>query len=304
MDMKKASKGILGKAAGHLVAKPGHKGVLVRKNRGGAASGSGPKNKAPNIVLYAEDLSVSFDGFKALNNLTFYLESGELRCFIGPNGAGKTTMMDVLTGKTRPDSGSAWFRPDPDDPDPRHLVNLIGMDEVAIANCGIGRKFQKPSVFETLTVGQNLELALKGPRGVFDAYKAKLPKDGREFLEATLERIKLSDHLNEIAGSLSHGQKQWLEIGMLLMQKPKLIMLDEPVAGMTPEEIGMTIDLLHELEGSATIMVIEHDMEFIRAIAHKVVVLNQGTVLAEGTMDEMQAHPQVIEAYLGEGMES
>ncbi len=285
-----------------LVAKPGRKGLLVRHSQK-AAAGAGPRKRAPNIVLYAEDLTVSFDGFKALNALTFYLEAGELRCFIGPNGAGKTTMMDVLTGKTRPDSGQAWYRPDPQDQDLRGLVNLTAMDEVAIAQSGIGRKFQKPSVFETLTVGQNLELSLKGPRGVFDAYRARLGAKDREFMESVLERIKLQDRVNEISGALSHGQKQWLEIGMLLMQKPGLIMLDEPVAGMTPEEIGMTIDLLRELEGSATIMVIEHDMDFIRAIAKKVVVLCQGSVLAEGTMDEIQRNPQVIEAYLGEGID-
>ncbi len=302
MDIKNLSKKAISKAASELVAKPGHKGLLVRGAQK-SISGTGPKKRSSGIVLYAEDLTVSFDGFKALNKLTFYLEAGELRCFIGPNGAGKTTMMDVLTGKTAPDFGQAWYRPDPKDPDPRHLVNLTSMDEVSIAQCGIGRKFQKPSVFETLTVGQNLELALKGPRGVFDAYKAKLSATDRQFMEEVLERIKLEQRVNDISGALSHGQKQWLEIGMLLMQKPGLIMLDEPVAGMTPEEIGMTIELLHELEGTATIMVIEHDMDFIRAIAHKVVVLSQGSVLAEGTMDEIQSNPQVIEAYLGKGME-
>lgn len=255
--------------------------------------------QARKIVLYVEDISVSFDGFKALNELTCYLESGELRCFIGPNGAGKTTMMDVLTGRTRPDSGSAFFRPDPDNPDPRRLCSLLEMDEADIANAGIGRKFQKPSVFETLTVAQNLELALRGPRGVLYALRARLSKGDRAFLMEILERIKLENLANTLAGTLSHGQKQWLEIGMLLMQKPRLIMLDEPVAGMTPGEMDMTIELLHELEGHHTIMVVEHDMEFVRAIAHKVTVLAQGSVLAEGTMDELQRNPRVVEAYLG-----
>ncbi|SFK13172.1 urea ABC transporter ATP-binding protein UrtD [Succinivibrio dextrinosolvens] len=263
-----------------------------------------PKKNLKNsdIVLYVENLTVSFDGFKALNDLTFYLNSGELRCFIGPNGAGKSTMMDVLTGKTKVDSGSAWFVPDVKDKNPRNMLNLLEMDEVSIANAGIGRKFQKPSVFETISVAQNLELALRCKRNILSAYRAKLDSEQSDFLLSTLERIKLSDKANDLASSLSHGQKQWLEIGMLLMQKPSLIMLDEPVAGMTPEEIDMTIDLLYELEGENTIMVIEHDMDFIRAIANQVVVLNQGTVLAEGDMDCIQSNPKVIEAYLGEGL--
>ncbi|MCR5537190.1 MAG: urea ABC transporter ATP-binding protein UrtD [Succinivibrio sp.] len=258
--------------------------------------------KKQDIVLYVENLTVSFDGFKALNDLTFYLNSGELRCFIGPNGAGKSTMMDVLTGKTKVDSGSAWFVPDPGDPNPSHMLNLLEMDEVSIANAGIGRKFQKPSVFETLSVAQNLELALSMNRSVFKTYRSRLNGEQQDFMMATLEKIRLSSLANALAASLSHGQKQWLEIGMLLMQKPSLIMLDEPVAGMTPEEIEMTIALLHELKGQHTIMVVEHDMDFIRAIANQVVVLNQGTVLAEGNMDSIQSDPRVIKAYLGEGL--
>jgi len=284
--------------------------ALKLKNLGARAhltSGHGKavppsRTKSQDIVLYVEGLNVSFDGFKALNDLTFYLKSGELRCFIGPNGAGKSTMMDVLTGKTKVDSGSAWFVPDPQDPNPGHMLNLLELDEVAIANAGIGRKFQKPSVFETLSVVQNLELSLSMSRSIFKSLNAHPDREHREFIEATLERIRLSDKADTLAASLSHGQKQWLEIGMLLMQRPSLIMLDEPVAGMTPEEIDMTIDLLGELKGDHTIMLIEHDMDFIRAISEEVVVLNQGSVLAAGDMDTIQSDPKVIEAYLGEGL--
>ncbi len=245
----------------------------------------------PDIALYMEKISVSFDGFKALNDLTFYVDKGELRCVIGPNGAGKTTMMDVITGKTRPDVGSAWFG---------RTCNLLQMDEVAIAQAGIGRKFQKPSVFEALSVLQNLELALAGDKRVWPTFRARLSADNRVFIEEVLHRIRLTELALLQAGKLSHGQKQWLEIGMLLMQKPQLLLLDEPVAGMTPEEMDRTIELLHDLEGEQSIMVVEHDMEFVRAIAHRVTVLHQGSVLAEGTMDEMQNHPAVVEAYLGE----
>ena len=227
----------------------------------------------PRIALYLERIGVSFDGFKALNDLTFYVDEGELRCVIGPNGAGKTTMMDVITGKTRPDAGTAWFGRD---------CNLLQMDEVAIAQAGIGRKFQKPSVFAALTVAQNLELALAGRKTVWGAFRARLNGEQRDSLEEVLTRIRLAEQARMPAGSLSHGQKQWLEIGMLLMQKPRLLLLDEPVAGMTPEEMDRTIELLHELEGKQSIMVVEHDMEFVRAIAHKVTVLHQGSVLAEG----------------------
>ncbi len=300
MNLIKDPRALVREGASDLKAKAGSylSGRLHRRQD----QASGPKRQSDRVVLFVEDITVSFDGFKALNDLTFYLEEGELRCFIGPNGAGKTTMMDVLTGKTRPDEGTAFFRKEGDPQDPATMCNLLAMDEVAIATAGIGRKFQKPSVFETLTVGQNLELALASDKRVLPTFRARLNGEDRTFLEEILERIKLQSHVNDLAGKLSHGQKQWLEIGMLLMQKPRLIMLDEPVAGMTPEEIGMTIDLLHELEGHHTIMVVEHDMEFIRAIAHKVTVLNQGTVLAEGSMDEMQSHPQVVEAYLGKPM--
>jgi urea transport system ATP-binding protein len=200
--------------------------------------------------------------------------------------------MDIITGKTRPDTGSAWFTQD---------INLLESDEVAIAQAGIGRKFQKPSVFEDLTVFQNLELALAGPKTVWRTFRARLDRAELAFIGEILERIDLAEQFRRQAGLLSHGQKQWLEIGMLLMQKPKLLLLDEPVAGMTPREIDRTIELLHDLEGRHSIMVVEHDMEFVRAIAQKTVtVLHQGSVLAEGSMDYIQNHPQVIEAYLGE----
>lgn len=271
-----------------------HPGAITR-----ASAAPPPPHLSSSIALFVEDLSVSFDGFKALNHLTFYLSKGELRCFIGPNGAGKTTMMDILTGKTVPDEGSAWFNPHEGNVDPRLMYNLLTLDEVDIVTAGIGRKFQKPSVFETLTVGQNLELALKCDKRVFSTLWAHLSSAELDFLHSVLTKIRLERHLNEPAGKLSHGQKQWLEIGMLLMQKPALIMLDEPVAGMTIEEIGLTIELLHELKGAHTIMVVEHDMEFVRQIADKVTVLAAGSVLAEGSMAQVQADPKVITAYLG-----
>jgi urea transport system ATP-binding protein len=243
------------------------------------------------IALYLEKISVSFDGFKALNDLTMYLDAGELRCVIGPNGAGKTTMMDVITGKARPDQGSAWFTEE---------IDLLAHDEVSIAQAGICRKFQKPSVFEALSVTHNLELALKGKKTVRHTLRAVFSPEDKRFLEEVLERIRLADHRRMEAGKLSHGQKQWLEIGMLLMQKPRLLLLDEPVAGMTPGEIERTIDLLHSLEGEQSILLVEHDMAFIRAIARKVTVLHQGAVLAEGDMDAIRSNPLVVDAYLGE----
>lgn len=258
-----------------------------------------PHRHARGMMLYVENITVSFDGFKALNDLTFYLKEGELRCFIGPNGAGKTTMMDVITGKTRPDSGSAFFCSDPAHENSENMYNLLEMDEVDVVRAGIGRKFQKPSVFETLTVGQNLELAVSKDKHVLPALTAKLSAEERELIDSTLEITRLADKRNVMAGILSHGQKQWLEIGMLLIQRPRLLMLDEPAAGMTPDEIELSIELLHELKGRHTIMVIEHDMAFIRAIADTVTVLSQGSVLAEGSMDKVASDERVIEAYLG-----
>jgi urea transport system ATP-binding protein len=243
-----------------------------------------------NYILLIEDINVNFDGFKALNGLTLRITEGELRCVIGPNGAGKTTMMDVVTGQTKPDSGEVWFA---------ETMNLLEKDEAAIAQAGICRKFQKPSVFEALTVAQNLELALKEDKTVLTAFLARLRSEDKDFLEHILKLIGLQNHRLALAGILSHGQKQWLEIGMLLMQKPRVLLLDEPVAGMTPQEIERTIKLLLELEGGQTIILVEHDMEFVRSVARQVSVLHQGTVLAEGRMDEVSNNREVIEAYLG-----
>jgi urea transport system ATP-binding protein len=243
------------------------------------------------VILYLEDINVSFDGFKALNNLNFYINKGELRCIIGPNGAGKSTMMDVITGKTRPDTGSAWFGQN---------INLLDLDEPAIAEAGIGRKFQKPTVFEPLTVEENLELAMAGNKGVWQTFVSKLSGEDRDHLEATLLLIGLVSERHRQAGVLSHGQKQWLEIGMLLMQRPELLLVDEPVAGMTHQEMERTAELLKQLAGKHSVVVVEHDMDFVRSIANKVTVLHQGSVLAEGTMSQVQADPKVIEVYLGE----
>lgn len=243
------------------------------------------------VILYLEDINVSFDGFKALNNLNLYINKGELRCIIGPNGAGKSTMMDVITGKTRPDTGSAWFGQN---------INLLALDEPAIAEAGIGRKFQKPTVFEPLTVEENLELAMAGNKGVWQTFISKLSGEDRDHLEATLLLIGLVAERHRQAGVLSHGQKQWLEIGMLLMQRPELLLVDEPVAGMTHQEMERTAELLKQLAGKHSVVVVEHDMDFVRSIANKVTVLHQGSVLAEGTMSQVQADPKVIEVYLGE----
>lgn len=241
-------------------------------------------------LLYMEDVSVSFDGFKAINDLNFYVNKGELRCLIGPNGAGKTTMMDIITGRTRPQTGVVWFN---------EQLNLLRMDETQIARAGIGRKFQTPTVFENHTVFDNLELAMQGPRGVLETLGATLDNDQLNALDQTLELTGLSDNRGELAGNLSHGQKQWLEIGILLVQKPKLLLIDEPAAGMTQQEIERTIELLHGLVGAYTIIVVEHDMEFVRALRSRVTVLHQGTVLAEGSMNSVQNNPRVIEVYLG-----
>ena len=252
----------------------------------------GPKlDLSHNTILYLEDLTVSFDGFKAINNLNLYIEPGELRCIIGPNGAGKSTMMDIITGKTTPDSGSAWFG---------QSIDLLEMSEAEIAEAGIGRKFQKPTVFEMLTVFQNLELAMAQDKRAWPLLRAKLTADQRERIAQTLETIGLSDLAQEEASKLSHGQKQWLEIGMLLMQEPKLLLVDEPVAGMTHQEMDRTAELLTSLAGEHSVVVVEHDMDFVRSIARTVTVLHQGSVLAEGSMDQVQNDPRVKEVYLGE----
>ena len=244
-----------------------------------------------NILLYLEGVSVAFDGFKAINDLNLYIKEGELRCIIGPNGAGKTTMMDIITGKTKPDSGEVWLG---------SKLNLLKMDEAQIANAGVGRKFQKPTVFECLSVWHNLELAMAGVRRVWSVFRAQLNGEQRDEIERILALIGLQEQAASDAGSLSHGQKQWLEIGMLLMQKPKLLLVDEPVAGMTHQEMDRTAELLTSLAGQHSVVVVEHDMDFVRSIASTVSVLHQGHVLAEGSMTEIQNHDQVKQVYLGE----
>jgi urea transport system ATP-binding protein len=242
-------------------------------------------------LLYMENVSVSFDGFKAINDLNFYVDTGELRCVIGANGAGKTTMMDIITGKTRPDTGKVVFGKN---------VDLLDLDEAQIARIGVGRKFQKPTVFEQLNVFENLELAIADDKRVFYTLRAKLSTEQEGQIEDVAKLVGLDTLLAKRAGALSHGQKQWLEIGMLLMQRPHLLLVDEPVAGMTHQEMEKTGQLLTELAGKHTVVVVEHDMEFIRSIAKRVTVLNQGTVLAEGNMDDIQNNEAVRRVYLGE----
>ena len=241
-------------------------------------------------VLYLEDISVSFDGFKALNKLSLSIDVGELRCVIGPNGAGKTTMMDVITGRTRPDEGSAYFG---------QTIDLTRMTEAEIAHAGIGRKFQKPTIFENHSAFENLELAMKADKRVRRALLARLSGAERDRIAETLRLIRLLDAAGRAAGLLSHGQKQWLEIGMLLMQEPRLLLLDEPVAGMSDDETERTAELFLSLAGKHSLVVVEHDMAFIAKIARQVTVLHEGSVLAEGPMAEVQADPRVIEVYLG-----
>ncbi|WP_439588472.1 urea ABC transporter ATP-binding protein UrtD [Hydrogenophaga sp.] len=241
-------------------------------------------------ILYLEGVNVSFDGFKAINNLSLDIAPGELRCIIGPNGAGKTTMMDIITGKTRPDSGQVFFG---------STIDLLRYREAEIASMGIGRKFQKPTVFEHLSVFENLELALATDKRVRHSMVFQLTGEEKDRLGDVLHTIHLADSAARLAGNLSHGQKQWLEIGMLLTQDPKLLLLDEPVAGMTDEETERTAQLFLTLKGKHSLMVVEHDMSFIRTISEKVTVLCDGSVLAEGTLDQVQADERVIEVYLG-----
>lgn len=243
------------------------------------------------IILYVEDISVSFDGFKALNELTLYIHSGELRCIIGPNGAGKTTMMDVITGKTRPDQGMAYFG---------QTMDLTKMTEYEIASAGIGRKFQKPTIFPEHTVFQNLELSLQADKQVWPTLIAVLTGEQRDRIDEVMEIIGLVEQRPVRAALLSHGQKQWLEIGMLLTQNPRLLLVDEPVAGMTHQEMDRTAELLVRLSGEHSVVVVEHDMDFVRSIAQTVTVLHEGHVLAEGSMEEIQNDQRVIEVYLGE----
>jgi urea transport system ATP-binding protein len=241
-------------------------------------------------ILYLEDVSVSFDGFKAINRLSLDIAPGELRCIIGPNGAGKTTMMDIITGKTRPDAGSVFFG---------STIDLLRHTEAEIAQLGIGRKFQKPTVFEQLTVFENLELALKTHKGVAQSLRYRRSAAHDQRLCEVLETIALQDSLARQAGKLSHGQKQWLEIGMLLVQDPQLLLLDEPVAGMTDQETERTAELFLRLKGQHSLIVVEHDMAFIKSIAQTVTVLCDGAVLAQGPLSQVQADPHVIEVYLG-----
>lgn len=241
-------------------------------------------------TLYLEKVTVTFDGFKALNELSLYVDPGEMRCIIGPNGAGKTTMMDVITGKTRPDSGLVWFG---------RQIDLLRMSEPEIVEAGIGRKFQKPTVFEQLTVAENLELALPGRRSFVKTLLARMTHAQHKRIDEVLDIIGLTGQRGVLARILSHGQKQWLEIGMLLIQDPELLLVDEPVAGMTPHEIERTAQLLQSLAGEHSMMVVEHDMEFVRSIARRVTVLHEGRVLAEGDMEKVQKDPRVIDVYLG-----
>jgi len=246
--------------------------------------------RANDTILFLDSVSVSFDGFKALNGLSFDVRVGELRAVIGPNGAGKTTMMDVVTGKTRPDSGQVKFK---------HGVDLTRLDETHIANLGIGRKFQKPTVFENHSVFDNLELALKGDRTVMASIFFQLSGDKRNRIGEVLDTIGLTKVVDQEAGSLSHGQKQWLEIGMLLMQEPELLLVDEPAAGMTDAETAHTAKMLKKIAGDHSVVVVEHDMEFVRSLDCRVTVLHEGSVLAEGSLEKVQEDPEVIEVYLG-----
>lgn len=277
-----------------------HQDALVARagqtESGGRAAGFSRVSKAGEVdvthgrILYLEDVCVSFDGFKAINKLSLDIAPGELRCIIGPNGAGKTTMMDIITGKTRPDSGTVFFG---------STIDLLRYREAEIAQLGIGRKFQKPTVFEQLTVFENLELALKTDKGVKASMLFRRDSAQSDRLAEVLHTIHLADSVGRLAGNLSHGQKQWLEIGMLLMQDPKLLLLDEPVAGMTDEETERTAELFLTLKGKHSLMVVEHDMGFIRTISDIVTVLCDGSVLAQGTLDEVQSDERVIEVYLG-----
>jgi urea transport system ATP-binding protein len=247
-------------------------------------------DKETKSLLYLDGVTVSFDGFRALNNLSFTLEHGEMRAIIGPNGAGKTTMMDVVTGKTRPDTGDAVF-------DGAH--DLTQLDETEIAELGIGRKFQKPTVFDMHTVEDNVRLALKSDRRVRATLVWHESREESARVNGILETIRLAPLRNRVAGSLSHGQKQWLEIGMLLAQDPKLLLVDEPVAGMTDAETRQTAELLKEINRDRTVVVVEHDMTFVRDLGVRVTVLHEGTVIAEGSIDQVSANERVIEVYLG-----
>ncbi|MDO6726805.1 MAG: urea ABC transporter ATP-binding protein UrtD [Cognatishimia sp.] len=242
-------------------------------------------------LLELSGVSVSFDGFKAINNLAFQINEPEMRAIIGPNGAGKTTFMDIVTGKTKPDEGRVLWG--------EKSINLIGKSESQIAREGVGRKFQKPTVFEDQTVRENLAMALKNPRGPFEVLFYRKSAEGAARIEAIAEQINLTDQLTRKSGELSHGQKQWLEIGMLLAQEPRLLLVDEPAAGMTPAEREKTTEILVEAAKTRAVVVVEHDMEFVRRLNCKVTVLHEGSVLAEGSLDHVTQNPEVIDVYLG-----
>ena len=273
-----------------------HPGVHASPAGAGSVAGAPGRVLPPGVdvshraILYLEDVTVTFDGFRALNGLSLTVDDGELRCVIGPNGAGKTTMMDVITGKTQPDSGMAFFG---------QTIDLTRLTEPEIARAGIGRKFQKPTVFEHHTVFENLELAMKADKRVGRTLFARLDRHARERILGTLELIRLVPEAGRQAGLLSHGQKQWLEIGMLLMQEPRLLLLDEPVAGMSDEETERSAELFLRLAGDYTLIVVEHDMDFVARIADRVSVLHEGRMLAEGSMAHVQRHEHVIEVFLG-----
>ena len=241
-------------------------------------------------LLYLDGVAVSFDGYKALRGLSLSLQKGEMRAIIGPNGAGKTTMMDIITGKTRPDSGDVYFA---------GKYDLTKLDEADIAELGIGRKFQKPTVFESHTVEDNILLALKAKRSAFATLFGRPAADQQARIDTILDTIRLTEHRARLAADLSHGQKQWLEIGMLLAQDPKLLLVDEPVAGMTDAETAQTAQLLRRIAQTHSVVVVEHDMDFVRDLGVKVTVLHEGAVLAEGPLDVVSADPRVIEVYLG-----
>jgi len=243
------------------------------------------------MLLEVSGVTVTFDGFRAINNLSINFAKTELRAIIGPNGAGKTTFMDIVTGKTKPDEGHVIWGD--------RNISLVGMSESQIAREGIGRKFQKPTVFEAQTVRQNLAMALKTPRGPFAVLMHKKSRPNAERIEAVADQIGLSDSLTRVAGELSHGQKQWLEIGMLLAQEPRLMLVDEPAAGMTPEEREKTTDILKEAAKTRAVVVVEHDMEFVRRLDCKVTVLHEGAVLAEGSLAHVTSDQTVIDVYLG-----
>ena len=253
----------------------------------------------PEEVIQVQEVTVCFGGFKALNELNFSMERGELRVVIGPNGAGKTTLLDVITGKVRPTSGKVLFQPHE-----RPVYDITRLPEQEIARLGVGRKFQTPNVFKSLSVLDNLKLSLKSPRGVWASLAAAFRHDGRDRVHDILQTIGLSAKANHPAGLLAHGEKQWLELGMLMAQDPEVLLIDEPVAGMTPRESERTGELLLAMARKHTVLVIDHDMAFVRQIARKVTVLHEGHVLCEGTVGEVQRNPKVIEVYLGQDREA